>query len=82
MYKPGERPPDKAGQNLVQEAASSSEASGSSEAAPAAAAAVAHKAENMDGDEVAVPSDGGSKDKTVEKKSERKSDDASDDQDA
>jgi len=43
---------------------------------------VAHKAENMDGDEVAVPSDGASKEKAVEKKTEKKSDDASDDQDA
>ena len=51
MYKPGERPADKAGQKLAQEASSTETATPSEGQAPAAAAAVAHKAENMEGDD-------------------------------
>lgn len=59
MYKPGERPADKAGQGLAQESASTnSEITASQEgSAPVATATVAHKSENMEGEDVSENND-------------------------
>lgn len=80
MYKPGERPGEKAGQALSQDAASSAETAPPADGAPpAAATAVSHKAENMDGDDPSSTPDGPKKEQVAEKKADSKSEDASTD---